>query len=109
VLLAIAAFGLIVPNGLFIYWLFVEFDSLSALLANRLALAFIIDGGMATGLLAYLFAKRPPGAVRWPWFVVLTLLGGLGFSIPFYLWWNFKRSGSRARSVGEWWRRLPSP
>jgi len=87
-LLAIAIFGLVVPNGLFLYWAAVEFSTVGEVLANRLAVAFMIDAFMALGLLAYLFAVRPLGPVRWPWFVLLSLVGGLGFSIPFYVWLN---------------------
>ena len=93
-LLAIALFGLVVPNGLFLYWAAVEFSTVGEVLANRLAVAFILDAFMALGVLAYLFAVRPLGPVRWPWFVVLSLVGGLGFSIPFYIWLN-RRQGSR--------------
>ncbi len=103
-LLAIALFGLLVPNGLFVYWLLREFNSFGAAMENHLALGFMIDALMALGLLAFLFARRPPGSIKWPWFVVLSLIGGLGFSIPFYLWLNFKRSGSRGISFTAWWR-----
>jgi hypothetical protein len=103
-LLAIALFGLLVPNGLFVYWLFREFSSVGEVLGNHLALGFMLDAFLATGLLAFLFAKRPPGPLAWPWFVGLSILGGLGFSIPFYLWLNFKRSGSGHREFSAWWR-----
>ncbi|MGE0815822.1 MAG: hypothetical protein AB7O28_13800 [Vicinamibacterales bacterium] len=104
ILLALALFGLTVPNGLFVYWLVADFTTVGAVLANRLALAFILDACLATGLLAYLFAVRPPGPLRWPWFVALSLLGGLGFSIPFYLWLNFRRSAGGTAGFGDWWR-----
>jgi hypothetical protein len=102
-LLLIAAFGLLVPNGLFLHWLFTTPAPLSAMLADRLALGFILDAFLATGLLAWLFALRPPGRVRWPWFLALSLLGGLGFSIPFYLWLNWRR-GSASTGFSDWWR-----
>jgi hypothetical protein len=86
VLLLIALFGLFVPNGLFIYWLFTEFHSVGAAMNNHLALAFIIDAFMVLGLLAYWFSKNPPGKIQWYWFVVFSLIGGLGFSLPFYYW-----------------------
>jgi len=92
-LLAVAAFGLVVPNGLFVYWLLNEFSGVRAVLENRLALAFMIDALMVVGLLSLLFARRPPGPVRWPWFVVLSIVGGLGFSIPFFYWLNLRRAG----------------
>lgn len=93
-LLLIALFGLVVPNGLFLYWAAVELSSFGEVLANRLALAFMIDALMALCLLSYLFAVRPIGEVRWPWFVLFSLVGGLGFGIPFYVWLN-RRPGSR--------------
>ena len=87
-MLLIALFGLLVPNGIFIYWLFTEFGGIGDFFSNRLALAFIIDAVMAMLLLAYFFAKNPIGNVKWYWFIVLSLIGGLGFSIPFYYWLN---------------------
>jgi hypothetical protein len=90
-LLLIALFGLIVPNGIFIYWLFADFHSISDFVTNRLALGFIIDAVMAMLLLAYWFARNPIGKVRWYWFIVFSLIGGLGFSLPFYYWLNERK------------------
>ena len=87
-LLIIALFGLIVPNGIFIYWLFAEFKDFNEVIGNKLAVAFIIDAFLAMFLLAYWFAAKPVGKIRWYWFIVLSLVGGLGFSIPFYWWLN---------------------
>ena len=88
ILILVALFGLIVPNGLFLYWAFAEFSSLHDVMRNRLALAFIIDAVMTMVLLAVYFAKRPVGSVRWQTFVLLSLIGGLGFSLPLYWWMN---------------------
>ena len=87
-LLFAALVGFVVPNGLFAYWFIFEFESWQAVLDDRLALAFIIDAFMAMGLLAFYFARRPIGPVRWYWFVGLSVLGGLGFSLPLYYWLN---------------------
>ena len=91
-LLLVALFGLLVPNGLFVYWLMNEFHGLRPVLENKLALAFMLDALLALVLLAVYFARRPIGPVRWTWFVVLSLLGGLGFSLPFYWWLNTRRA-----------------
>jgi hypothetical protein len=91
ILLLTALFGLFVPNGIFIYWLFTEFHSLSDFTRDWLALGFIIDSVMAMLLLAFWFAKNPPGKFKWYWFIVFSLVGGLGFSLPFY-WWLNKRA-----------------
>ena len=88
ILLLIAIFGLLVPNGIFIYWLLFEFNSISQILSDKLALGFIIDCFLAMFLLAYWFAVNPIGRVKWYWFIVLSIIGGLGFSLPFYYWLN---------------------
>ena len=88
VLLLAALFGLLVPNAIFLSWLFTEYRGLGPVLADKLALSFILDAVLTLVLLAVYFAKRPVGPVRWPWFVLLSLLGGLGFSLPFYYWLN---------------------
>ena len=87
-LLLVAFFGFAVPNGLFLFWLFFDFSGVAGVFQNRLALAFILDTVMAVVLLAFAFAKSPIGRIRWPWFVLLSLVGGLGFSLPFYVWLN---------------------
>lgn len=90
VFLLLALFGLVVPNGLFLYWLLYEYDGLANIAQNKLAVAFIVDAFLTLVLLAYYFAKNPIGRVGWHWFIVLSLLGGLGFSLPLY-WWLNKR------------------
>ncbi len=92
-LLVVSAFGLIVPNGLFLYWLFVEYQGLTQLWSNRLALAFIMDAFIALALLSYWYARHPIGRVRWPVFVALSIIGGLAFSLPLY-WWLNQRKGT---------------
>jgi hypothetical protein len=93
-LLAIALFGLVVPNGLFIYWLIYEYPGFSVALQNKPAVALMIDALMTVGVLAYYFARQPRHGVTWPWFVALSLLGGLGFSVPLYLWLTERQSAT---------------
>jgi len=103
-LLVLAVVGNLVPGGLFLYWLFNDYTSLSAALSDWHALAFFVDLLMSTFLLAYLFARRPVGPVGWPWFVALSLLGTLAFAIPLFLWLNWRRAPEPRRSFDEWWR-----
>src|SRR5215213_9585738 len=98
-LLIIALFGLFVPNGIFIYWLFTEFKSVADVFNDKLALAFIIDAFMSMFLLAYWFAAKPIGKIQWYWFIVFSLVGGLGFSIPFYWWLNRKFGAAEVKAV----------
>jgi hypothetical protein len=94
VLLLIALVGFTVPNGYFLYWLFNEFDGFGPVLNDHLAMGFILDCVVAVALLAYQFARHPIGPVRWPWFVLLSLAGGLGFSLPLYWWLNDRAHAS---------------
>ena len=89
-LLVIALFGLFVPNGIFVYWLLTEYHGLSDVMSNRLALGFMIEAFLVMFLFAYYFSQNPPGKFKWPWFIVFSLIGGIGFGIPFY-WWLNKR------------------
>ena|SRR5690242_3387844 len=89
-LLILAFLGLIVGDGLFFYWLAVDFRGFGPVLQDRLALSFMVDALLTLLVLALHFARHPPGPVRWPWFVVLSLLGGLCFGVPFYWWWNMQ-------------------
>ena len=73
-LIAIALFGLIVPNGFFVYWLLYEFNGIGPVLQNRLALGFILDVFLALILLSVYFARRPIGRVKWPWFDSIRLM-----------------------------------
>lgn len=51
-LLLISLFGLLVPNGLFIHWLFTSYSGLGPVFDDHLALGFILDAFLAMGLLA---------------------------------------------------------
>jgi len=92
ILISISLFGLFVPNGMFFFYIFTQFHSLSEVVNNLLALGFIIDACMATGLLAWWFAKNPQKKYSWKLFVGLSLLGGLGFSLPFFYYLNTMNS-----------------
>lgn len=92
-LLLVAFIGLTVPNGIFVYWLFTEYHGLGPVLQNKLALSFILDAILALAVLSVYFARRPIGSVRWHWFLILSLVGGFGFSLPLYYWLNVRRLG----------------
>ena len=93
-LLAVSLFGLLVPNGLFIHWLLTDYQGFTAVFRNHLAVAFMLDALMVLALLSTYFARFPIGKVGWPWFVILSVAGGLGFSLPFY-WWLNRRGDDR--------------
>lgn len=103
-LIVLAGLGLLVPGGLSLYAFIHDYTSLSAALSNRLALAFFIDLVMSTFLLAFLFARKPLGPVKWPWFIALSLLGTVAFGIPMFFWLNWRLAPAPRPSFGAWWR-----
>ncbi|HVP74165.1 MAG TPA: hypothetical protein VMS30_10535 [Phycisphaerales bacterium] len=109
----VAILGLLAPGGLFMYWLLLDDNlhdgrmagALRAIWSDRLALAFIIDVFLTTGVLAAYFARNPPlpanasGAPprwRWPWFVVFSVCGTLVVGLALY-WWLNTRPASHSR------------
>ena len=94
-LLVVSAMGFVFGNGLFTYWLLYEFSGWGEVWSNHLALAFIIDAFLTLFVLAVRFARQPIGRIGWPWFVGLSIVGGLCFGLPFYLWLNDRGVGPR--------------
>ena len=103
-LVAVAIVGLLVPGGLFLYWLVDDYVSLAAMLSDRMAVAFFLDLVMSTFVLGFLFARKPIGPVGWPWFVAMSFLGTLAFSIPMFIWLNWRRASPPEPRFAHWWR-----
>ena len=81
-LVATAAVGGLGLNGVFLYVVFLRRDLLDRALGDPIAWALMIEALLVTGLLAWLFARRAIGGLAPVWFWVLSLAGGLAFSIP---------------------------
>jgi hypothetical protein len=75
-LLTVALFGLLVPNGFFVYWLLFEFHGIMPALQDKLALGFILDVVVTLIVLSVYFARHPIGRVKWHWFVSSVLSRG---------------------------------
>ena len=97
----VALFGLIVPNGLFVHWLLTGYHGVGPMLENQLALSFMLDVLLVLVILCVYFARRPIGPIRWPWFLLLSLLGGLGFSLPLYYWLNHRETSPAGPDPGQ--------
>ena len=63
-------------------------------MASPLALAFIAEALLLTGVLAYLLGTLQVTRLSRGWFVVLALAGGLGFALPVAILW---RTAARPR------------
>lgn len=85
-LLALAVFGFIGPNGCFVYYALVDFGRVIGALSNPIALVFIAEAFALMFLMAWLlhhWGWRRPG---WGGFIVMSLVGSLLFSVPLCLY-----------------------
>jgi hypothetical protein len=90
--------GLAAPNAVFLAWLATGFNNINAIFNNDLAKGFFLEMIAATFLLALFFKANPLGKVRVRWFVLLSLVGGVGLAIPLFYWLN-KRSPQLRRTI----------
>jgi hypothetical protein len=99
-LVGLAVFGFVVLNGVFAYGLMVVPGSLHQALTNPIAASMIADTLILMGLLAYLLRKWGVSHIAWGWFVVLSLAGGMLFSLPLALLWRARRGSEAAGGRG---------
>ena len=85
-LLALAVFGLIVPNGFFLYYLLVAPASLHAALSNPVALVFITEAFLLMFLFAWLIRHLGFCSPGWLAFLIMSLFGSMVFSVPAFLY-----------------------
>ena len=86
VLCALAVFGLLIPNGIFIYYFLTDASLTKAALTNPISLVFITEAFFLMFLIAWLLRRMEltrPGALG---FVIMSLLGSMAFSAPATLW-----------------------
>lgn len=82
ILVLISFFGLLVPNGVFIYFFITSPETASAAMSNPISLVFIVEAFFLTFLFAWLLrkagVKKPTGLV----FIIMSLVGSMVFSVP---------------------------
>ena len=91
---ALALLGLLGLNGAFLYGVFVRPDLIGPALTNPIAVAFIAEAVVMTAFGAWALWRlgvRAPGPVA---FVVLSLIGGLAFSVPLFIVLHLRKSGA---------------
>jgi hypothetical protein len=90
----VAALGGLGLNGVFLYGVLVDPSIVAAAFANPLAMAFVVEALVMTGVLAYLLEKWAVTRLSWGWFVVLSLAGSLAFALPVAILWRQRRRSS---------------
>lgn len=97
-LLALAVSGLIVPNGIFIYYSLAAPALLHDALTNPVALVFIAEAFLLMFLFAWVIHRQGLRSPGWLAFIVLSLLGSLAFSVPAFLYLASRRSRRKLRT-----------
>ena len=92
-LAVLAALGLLIPNGIFIYYLIAHPEVMRAALQNPISLIFIIEAFFLMGVVAWLLKKAEIKRPSWAIFIFLSLLGSMAFSVPATLRSIFKGKG----------------
>jgi hypothetical protein len=98
-LLALALFGLFVPNGVFLYCFFATPEVVKGALGNPVALVFMAEAMLLMLLCAWLVARLELRSPGWPVFILASLVGSLAFSVPAFLYLasrNARRSAHKA-------------
>ncbi|MGI8895599.1 MAG: hypothetical protein ACR2HE_08110 [Casimicrobiaceae bacterium] len=90
-LTAIAAFGMLGPNAVFVYYGLARRAEFMAAMRHPVTLSLLVDAMIAMALLAWAIARSGRFRHGWQSFVGLSLLGGLVFSIPVFLLTNAER------------------
>ena len=92
---AVGFFGL---NGVFLYYALLRPDVVEAAMANPVAIVFMAEAFLLVGLgawLVHVFGFRRPG---WATFVILSIIGSLAFSLPFFLLLHIRK---RVDPIGD--------
>ena len=92
VLITLAMIGLIIPNGVFLYYFLSDQTITNQALSNPISLVFIIEAFVLMFLFAWLLKKvdcQKPTPIS---FIVLSLLGSMVFSVPLSIYSIFKNT-----------------
>lgn len=100
-LLIAAILGFLVINCPFLYYALIATEVYLVAMKNGMALVFIAEAFLLVIFFAFLIAKMGWKKPGWIFFVVMSLLGGLAFSIPLQLYLMAKPDNSEQGSGGN--------
>jgi hypothetical protein len=79
---ALAVFGLLGVNGVFLWALVLRPELVEAATANPVSAAFVLEALMLAGALGWLLGRRGLSRLHWAWFIALSLFGSIAFARP---------------------------
>lgn len=91
-LLIASIVGFAAINVPFLYIALLEREIYQQGMSNGLALVFISEAFLLLAFLSFLIAKLGWKSPGWITFMVLSILGSLAFSIPFFLFWRARKA-----------------
>lgn len=86
VLIVLALFGFMIPNGIFLYYAIAEPKLFFAAHTNPVAAVFILEALLLMVMFAWLIDRwnfRSPG---WVVFILMSMVGSMAFSVPAFLY-----------------------
>ncbi len=95
-LISLAAFGALIPNGVFCYYFVTSPETTKVALTNPISLVFIMEAFILMFLFAWLLGRTSSDRPTWKAFIVMSLLGSMVFSVPATLYLLLKRRNERA-------------
>jgi hypothetical protein len=92
-LLALALFGFFVPNGVFVFYALNQPTLVRAAVTNPISLVFMCEAFFLMLFIAWQIYRRGNASPGWIGFILLSLLGSMAFSIPFFLYLRVRAQG----------------
>ena len=93
VFLVASIVGLLGINLPFLYYALVDRTVYTEAMNNGMALLFIVEAFGLMFFIAFLIAKSGMKKPGWKFFICMSILGSLAFSIPFQLYLATKETG----------------
>ncbi|WOO41638.1 hypothetical protein [Rubellicoccus peritrichatus] len=85
-LLVAAIFGFLAINCPFLYFAFIEKEAYAEAMSNGIALVFMGEAFLLMIFFAFVIAKSGTKKPGWIFFIVMSILGSLAFSVPLQLY-----------------------
>lgn len=85
-----AIFGFLAINGPFLYFALIDTATYHQAMSNGMALLFISEAFLLMFFLAFIIAKMGWKKPGWIFFIAMSCIGSLAFSIPLQIYLSIK-------------------